>query len=138
MQKGVSVVAATFSVSGSSRGPLPRAWPIARSRITSPWRRTQTWIAGWTPLRYQSQAAFQIASTWSRCTPAASGLASAATVVTESRSFGIRTRRSGSGTNGRRGTEGIIGRGRRRGEPGCASFRRDPMRDDGSHPRPAR
>ena len=63
-----------------SRGPLPRAWPIARSRITAPLRRTQTWIAGWTPLRNHELTAPQIASTLSASTPPASGAASSPTV----------------------------------------------------------
>ena len=51
MLNGVAGVASVFGVSGRSSGPFPAAWPIARSTITWPWRRTQSWIAGWMPLR---------------------------------------------------------------------------------------
>ena len=36
MQAGVSVVIGTFGASSGSSGPLPRAWPMARSRTTFP------------------------------------------------------------------------------------------------------
>ena len=48
---GVAGVASTFGASGASSGPFPDAWPIARSISTAPNRRTQSWIAGWMPLR---------------------------------------------------------------------------------------
>src|SRR5207247_2247826 len=50
MLNGVAGVARTFGASGGSSGPLPRAWPMARSIRTCPCRRTQSWIAGWRPL----------------------------------------------------------------------------------------
>ena len=35
-QKGVSVATGTLGASGASPGPLPRAWPMARSSTTLP------------------------------------------------------------------------------------------------------
>ena len=49
--KGVEGVARTFGASAGSSGPFPDAWPIARSIRVAPKRRTQSWIAGWMPLR---------------------------------------------------------------------------------------
>ena len=48
---GVAGVARTFGPSAGSSGPFPDAWPMARSISTPPRRRTQSWIAGWMPLR---------------------------------------------------------------------------------------
>src|SRR5439155_1132769 len=47
MLNGVAGVARTFGASGGSSGPLPRAWPMARSIRACPCRRTQRWFAGW-------------------------------------------------------------------------------------------
>ena len=51
MLKGVSGVHGTFGASRESSGPLPTACPMARSIRMRPWRRTQSWMAGWMPLR---------------------------------------------------------------------------------------
>ena len=40
------------------RGPLPRTWPIARSRSTAPSRRTHSAMAGWMPLLVEAPHRF--------------------------------------------------------------------------------
>src|SRR4051794_38057305 len=104
MTNGVSGATATLTSSSPSSGPLPLAWPMARSSTTRPSRRRHSWIAGCTPLRYSCSAASQIVSIWSRLIPASWGSASSPIAVIALRSRGTSMRRSGSGPSGGRGT----------------------------------
>ena len=93
MQNGVSGVASTFTDERPSSGPLPDAWPMARSMTTSPSRMTHNTIAGWMPPRYRRSTPCQMRSTPSRVICASVGSDSAPSVVTDSRSRGTQHRR---------------------------------------------